>query len=277
MISYDSNYSVKPCVGYFLLINWSTNYWYTIIDMSEEILKNFKEIVIEKPVDKIINQIKELISSGQLKSGDRLPSERMLCDRFGVGRTAVREALQKLEFYGILKTMPQSGTIVAGLGETALVGLINNVLELHQEDFRSLMEARFVLEIESARLAAKRATSQDVAAMEEAHRLFAEKVQIDDAGIEEDHMFHLRIAEASKNSILKSLLLFTVSDMISFAHEYDICRDKRYKDALKEHQTILDYIKQGKADQAGEAMRNHLKSNFDYIPNTEVNGKTKHK
>ena len=66
--------------------------------MSADLLKNFREIVIETPVDKIIRQIRELISSGQLKSGDRLPSERMMSERFGVGRTYVRDAIRKLEF-----------------------------------------------------------------------------------------------------------------------------------------------------------------------------------
>ena len=68
-----------------------------------EILNNFSEIKVESTVDKIIRQIRDQISSGQLKPGDRLPSERMLSDRFGVGRTQLRDALRKLEFYGILK------------------------------------------------------------------------------------------------------------------------------------------------------------------------------
>lgn len=103
--------------------------------MEKQLLNNFKEIVIETPVDKIINQIKHLISTGQLQSGDRLPSERMLSQRLGVGRTQVRDAIKKLEFYGILKTLPQSGTVVAGFGVTALEGLISDVLQLQGAHF----------------------------------------------------------------------------------------------------------------------------------------------
>ena len=80
--------------------------------MAVDLLNNFTEIVIEKPVDKIINQIKQLISSGQLKPGDKLPSERMLSERFGIGRTNVRDAIRKLEFYGILKTLPLCGSVL---------------------------------------------------------------------------------------------------------------------------------------------------------------------
>ena len=79
-------------------------------------LENFQKIIVEKPVDKIINQIRTLIISGELKPGDKLPPERRLAEKFGVSRGPVREAIQKLEFYGILKTQPQSGTLVAGIG-----------------------------------------------------------------------------------------------------------------------------------------------------------------
>ncbi|RPJ73447.1 MAG: FadR family transcriptional regulator, partial [Alphaproteobacteria bacterium] len=85
--------------------------------MNEEVvINNFKKIVVTRPVDIIIDQIRELIVSGELKPGDKLPSERKLSEAFNIGRTHVRDAISKLEFYGILKTLPQSGTIVAGIG-----------------------------------------------------------------------------------------------------------------------------------------------------------------
>ena len=56
-------------------------------------LKNFREIAVETPVDKIIKQIRSLITSGQLQPGDKLPSERKLAERLGVGRTHVRDAI----------------------------------------------------------------------------------------------------------------------------------------------------------------------------------------
>ena len=94
------------------------------------VLKNLKEVVTEKPVDVIIRQIKDLLISGQLKPGDKLPPERKLSEIFGVGRTHVRDAIRRLEFYGILKTRPQSGTFVAAIGISALEGLIADVLKI---------------------------------------------------------------------------------------------------------------------------------------------------
>jgi len=125
-------------------------------------LKNFREIGVETPVDKIIKQIRKLITSGQLNPGDKLPSERKLAERLGVGRTHVRDAIAKLDFYGILKTMPQSGTVVAGIGMTALEGLITDVLKLEDSDFSDLVETRLLLETQAARTAAMRRTTDDI-------------------------------------------------------------------------------------------------------------------
>ena len=100
-----------------------------------DLLKSFSQITVESPVDKIIRQIRDLIKSGHLKPGDRIPPQRQLCERLGVGRTQLRDALRKLEFYGILKTHPQSGTVVAGMGIPALEGLITDMLNLRGNDF----------------------------------------------------------------------------------------------------------------------------------------------
>ena len=180
-------------------------------------LNIFKEVQVEKPTDKIIQQIKELIRSGQLKPGDKLPPERKLVEQLGVGRGHVREALRKLEFYGILKTLPQSGTVVEGLGVKALEGLITDVLELERPDFYSLVETRYMLEINSVRLAAERRTEQDLASLEKALSEFAKKVEKGEQGVEGDLMFHLKIADISKNTVLRSLILIVIPDMIRFS------------------------------------------------------------
>ena len=127
-----------------------------------DLLNNFSEIVFESPVDQIIRQIRDLISSGYLKPGDRLPSERLLSEKFGVGRTQLREALRKLEFYGILETKPQSGTIVSGLGIPALQGLMTDMLKLQGNDFKSLVESRVILERSIIQLAAVNRTEHDI-------------------------------------------------------------------------------------------------------------------
>lgn len=228
------------------------------------VLKNFQEISIESPVDKIIRQIRELITSGQLKPGDKLPPERKLAEKLGVGRTNVRDAIKKLEFYGILKTMPQSGTIVAGMGITALEGLISDVLKIENSDFKALVETRVLLETESARLAALRHTEEDINSMQIALDDYRQKVAQGFQGVEEDLMFHLKIAEASKNTVLKSLMLIITPDIINNFITLEVCKNGRAIEALEEHQSILDKIVAKAPEEAAAAMHHHLQDVFTY-------------
>ncbi len=232
--------------------------------MSEKLLANFQEIVIETPVDKIIRQIRSLITSGQLNPGDRLPPERKLAEKLGVGRSHVREALRKLEFYGILKTLPQSGTIVAGIGITALEGLISDVLKLEDSDFGALVETRVILETQIVRLAAQRRTLKDIANIENALKAYAINVEKNEQSVEEDLLFHLKIAEASKNSALKSLMMIITPDIVHNFRKLDICKDGRFYQALKEHELILKHIVDQNPDGAAAAMQEHLKDVLDY-------------
>lgn len=230
--------------------------------MKENLLQSFREINIETPVDKIIRQIRSLITSGQLNPGDRLPPERKLAERLGVGRTNVRDAIKKLEFYGILKTMPQSGTIVAGLGIAALEGLISDVLKMEDSDFRSLVETRVLLETQSARLAAKRRTPEDIINLQTALANHRKKVEGGEVAVEEDLIFHLKIAEASKNTVSRSLMMIITPDIINNFITLDICSDNR--NTSDEHQTILNHIIAQEPELAAQAMRAHLSDVYEY-------------
>ena len=234
-------------------------------------LENFQEIVVESPADKISRQIRGLISSGQLKPGDRLPPERKLAEKLGVSRTHVREALQKLEFYGILKTQPQSGTIVAGLGITALGGLISDVLKLENSDFASLVETRVILETYAATLAAQRRTPEDLIKIQKALNAYEAKVRQGKQAVEEDLMFHLKIAEASKNSVLKSLMLIITPDIVHNFIKLDVCKDSRLT-RFDEHQLIVEHISRQQPQEAAEAMRLHLQDVFEYSHSHMKNG-----
>jgi len=201
-----------------------------------------------------------------LKPGDKLPPERKLVEKFGVGRSHVRDALKKLEFYGILKTLPQNGTVVSGMGVQALEGLISNVLEIEDPDFYSLVETRIMLEVKAVRLAAERRANDDLIQISKALSDFKNKVKQDDAGVEEDLMFHLKIAEASKNSVLKSLSMIIFPDMVKYSQRLNICGDGRYKRALEEHDEILSCIHECNPDKAQAAMELHLKYMLEKAP-----------
>lgn len=227
-------------------------------------LENFSQIVVESPVDKIIRQIRDLISSGQLNPGDRLPSERQLSEKLGVGRTHLRDALRKLEFYGILRTLPQSGTFVAGLGIPALQGLITDMLDLRGNDFKSLVETRIILETNLARLAAENRTDEDIKELETTLNAHRAKIETGEDAVDEDFMFHLKIADASKNSVLKSLMLIITPDIMQYFKKHDVCGDGRSEHAVEQHVQLLQYIKDKNADKAGEALLLHLQDISNY-------------
>ena len=229
-----------------------------------DFIKNFQEIEIETPAEKIIRQIHSLITSGQLKPGDRLPPERKLAEKLGVGRTSVRDAIRKLEFYGILKTLPQSGTVVAGTGIAALEGVITDVLKMENSDFAALVETRVLLETHAAMLAAQRRTPDDIVAIQLALDAYARKVENGEQGVEEDLTFHLKIAEASKNSVLKSLMLIITPDIVNSFINLEVCKDGRFILALEEHRKILSHIINEDSDKAAQAMQDHLKDVVAY-------------
>jgi GntR family transcriptional repressor for pyruvate dehydrogenase complex len=225
-------------------------------------IEKFQKIEVKKPAEQIIDQIKLQISAGALKPGDRLPSERAFADKFGVGRGHIREAIKKLEFYGILKTLPQSGTFVAGIGVKALDGLISNMLDLKKEDLKSLLEIRRILEANAARLAAERATKSDVIQLIKVHEAFRRKIKENGPNLSEDHLFHIKIAEFSKNPVLRSLIALITPETISITDNRNTDPESRADAALEEHESILQSIKKKAPDQAATAMEHHLKVNL---------------
>ncbi len=227
-------------------------------------LENFSEIKVESPVDMIIGQVRALITSGQLEPGDRLPAERKMAEKLGVSRGNVRAALQKLEFYGILRTLPQSGTVVAGLGITALEGLITDVLQLEESDFSYLVETRRMLEVQCVKLAAERRTAKDLVEIEQALAAYEDKIKGGEVAVEEDLMFHLSLADASKNGVLKSLMMVIAPDIIASHTRYKVCDEKTEMKAFFEHQEILRYIREQDVSGVEDAMLRHLRDVTDF-------------
>lgn len=227
---------------------------------SQEILDNIQEINIEQPEHKIIRQLHQVISSGTLAPGDRLPSERILADQFNVGRGTVRKAIQKLQLYGIVKTHPQSGTIVAETGITILEGLLSNILELEQPDYNTLIETREILEINTAYLAAQRMEQTKLKSLHAAHLAYRTQIEQDNDGIEEDIMFHIRLAECAQNQVLRSLIMIIAQDIIRLSRENNTCSGARKPQALQEHITIYQAIREQDPEKAKQAMETHLKN-----------------
>jgi GntR family transcriptional regulator, transcriptional repressor for pyruvate dehydrogenase complex len=215
----------------------------------------------ESPTDKVISMIKELINSGILKPGDKLPAERKMAQDFGVGRTQIREALHKLEFYGIIKTLPQSGSVINGLDINTLDGLISDVLNLQSYDFFSLVETRLILEVNAIRLCAERRTEKDIKALEAAHADFVKYYDTTER-VSHDFAYHRTIAEGSHNPVFKALLNIIIPDILTIYQRDRVCVPNSR--VIEEHREMLEHIKNQDGEKAATLMTQHLRGVCDF-------------
>ena len=216
----------------------------------------------------IISEIKLLINKKNLEPGEKLPSERLLAERIGVTRGSIRNAIQKLEYYGLLKSMPQSGTFISNLGRAALNGMIDQILNLPEPDFKSLVETRIFLEIKSVRFTAARHTSEDLKHIEQALENYRSKTLAGEESVEEDLLFHLAIAQASHNPSLNQLMLSITPQIITDFEKYHVCKSDMALNAIKEHEAIVDAIRTKDPDEAELMMKEHFSVLYQYCYKT---------
>jgi len=229
--------------------------------MKLETLVKLDQSKIQK---RIISQIRDLINLKNLEPGDKLPSERMLSEKFEVSRSTIREAIEKLEFYGLLKSVPQSGTFVANIGTIAMNGMIEDILRLEDPDFKSLVETRILLELKTVRLAATRRTEEDLENLEEALIAYKEKALNGLDAVQEDLLFHLAIAKASGNSTMNTFMLIIIPEIITNFQKYHVCDAGLTKRGIDDHEAIFDAIKEQNPQLAKQKMKDHFKELYQY-------------
>ena len=217
----------------------------------------------------IIGKIRDLINFKNLEPGDKLPAERTLSEKFEVTRSNVRDAIQKLEFYGLLKSIPQSGTFVANIGVIAMNGMIDDILRLESSDFKSLVETRILLELKTVRLASLRRTEEDLENIKEALDAYKEKALSGEDAVQEDLLFHLAIAKASGNSTINMFMLTITPQIIIDFGKYHVCNIDQAVVGIQEHNDIYDAIKKQDPVLAKQKMKDHFKILYQYCYKVE--------
>ena len=217
----------------------------------------------------IISKLRDLINYKNLEPGDKLPSERMLSEKFGVSRSNVREAIQKLEFFGILNSKPQSGTFIADIGQIAMSGMMDDILRLEDPDFKSLVETRILLELKTVRLASLRRTDEDLQRLRETLDAYNAKVLAGKDAVEEDLLFHLAIAKASKNSTMNTFMLIITPEIITNFEKYHVCDANLSFKGIQEHEDIYEAIKEQDPKRAKEKMKAHFRVLYQYCYNVK--------
>ncbi|MGC6438182.1 MAG: FadR/GntR family transcriptional regulator [Flavobacteriaceae bacterium] len=215
----------------------------------------------------IISSIRDLIVSKNLEPGDKLPSERMLSEKFNVSRGNVRRAIQKLDFYGILNSIPQSGTFIANIGAIALNGMIDDILRLEDPDFKSLVETRILLELKTVKLASLRRTEEDLDLIKKTLAAYTNKVLNNEDAVQEDLLFHLAIAKASGNTTLNNFMLMITPEIITNFETHHVCDKDLAHKGIVEHQEIYNAIKIQDPNLAKQKMKEHFNVLYQYCYN----------
>jgi GntR family transcriptional regulator, transcriptional repressor for pyruvate dehydrogenase complex len=219
----------------------------------------YKVVRTARLYEQIVQQIEESILKGSLKPGDQLPAERELAQKFGVSRTAVREAVKALTEKGLVEAFSGRGTFITDGTQQAIKQSLDLMIKIGQpEGSVQLAEVREILEPEIAALAAVRCEEQHLVSLREAVAVMDQAKEDPDAYIEADLDFHLALAEAAANPMILSLLDSIVG----------LLREQRLRIFNVEggpdrgqyhHKRILEAVREHDADKARASMRAHLK------------------
>ena len=205
----------------------------------------------------VISKIRDLVNTRNLEEGDKLPSERIMSEKFEVNRNQIREAIRKLEFYGVLKSVPQSGTIL-NIGLIGFNGIINEIISLDRPSFKELVETRITLELKTVCLAAIRRTEDDLNSIKKALNSYKAKMINDEDYLEEDLLFHLAIAKASKNSTMLTLMLLITPPILANYDKESVCKGDKAISEIKKHENIYLAIENKDAELSKKMMEDHF-------------------
>ena len=207
-----------------------------------------------------------LLAAG-LEPGERMPSERQLAEAFGVGRSAMREALKSLTFLGLLEVRHGDGTFLKRPDSELLPRVVEWGLLLGERRTTDLVEARQKLEAVIAGLAATRRDATDVA---ELRRLLG---RMDAAGddaaafVDADVAFHLRLAEAAGNTALRDILSGIQALLRAWIGRV-VAEPGNLGVSYREHVPILEAVERGDEAAATRAMTDHMKAAAERLTRT---------
>jgi GntR family transcriptional regulator, transcriptional repressor for pyruvate dehydrogenase complex len=207
----------------------------------------------------VVAHVRELIERGALKPGDRLPAERDLALKVGVSRPTIRAGLRTLAAMGVVRSRHGSGTYIPDGPPAFNTDALSFLAALHGFTRDEMYEARRILEVGAAGLAAERSTAEQVATLaEEVASLFA-SMQNPQVFLVHDINFHRGVAAASGNPIVASLVEMVSALYYERRRETAVRASERdLRDAAEAHRRIYQAIRGRDADTARRAMHDHL-------------------
>jgi len=220
----------------------------------------FKEITPVRLYESVIDQIMDLVKRSELKPGDKLPPERELAEKLSISRNSLREAFRVLESRGLIKSKAGGGRYIREIRKNGYSNTENIILSLEKSSILELLEARELFEVKIVKIAAQRATIEDTELIEQVLNKMSEEEELKyGKETESDTEFHLAVAKASHNFVFTNIIRLHL-DLLKGTREKTQQIPGRREERWREHQAILQAIKEHDTKKAGEAMLKHLRN-----------------
>jgi DNA-binding FadR family transcriptional regulator len=220
----------------------------------------FTAVSANRMSEAIVAQIRNLIRTNRLVPGDRLPSERELCEQFGVSRVTVREALRVLEAGGLIEirvgarggafvTTPTSDQLSAGLAD-----LIN----LASVTAYEVTEARIVFELGIIPMVVERATDEDIEDLRELTREHIAALKRGEYTMAMSAQFHNRVGACTHNAAIEMLVHSFHGPLLMSLREARTAAPVMGQRGTYEHRDFVEAIAERNVDEATAIMRRHI-------------------
>jgi DNA-binding FadR family transcriptional regulator len=215
--------------------------------------------------DVVSERLLAAIRDANLQPGAKLPSERELGEQFGVSRTVIREAIRHLAARGVLDVRSGSGASIARNDSSNVSEALSLFLaRTGLPDPLKIHEVRQLIEVQTARLAAERATDAHLAEIRRTHERLTEVASDPEAAAIADVAFHRAIAQATENELFV-VLVDSIGDVMMGIRRATVARPGRVQVGIKYHGRILEALEGRDVDAAGRAMEEHLIESLDAL------------
>ena len=224
----------------------------------------FKSIDTSSLVDKVENNLVELLQQKKLKLGDSIPKEVELAETLGVSRTVIREALLRLRMMGLIESKKKKGAVITSPDIFANLGKSMNPHILTEETLREIFEIRMVLEIGMADFIFQHITKEDI---EELHEI----VKKEPATTKEylfnpthEYAFHGKLYEITGNETLKKFQKLLLPIFL-FVLQSPLLKKPISNKRFVSHKDLVNILATGTPDKFRDAMRSHFQNHFDRL------------
>ena len=239
-------------------------------------MPSYQKIRPKSVSQQVFDQLRDHIFRGELKPGDRLPPERELAQGMGVSRPTLREAINRLADRGLLEHRQGQGTFVAASERRRKQNPLSVLMDGQEATLPELLEVRLALESNAAMLAARRATSEDIANLEKCYLEMKNRVKTNQHDIGDDVFFHMAIAYAGKNQV-QTYLMKSLHDLVRHGIRKSLAglwtRPGQVENILRQHCDVMRAIRDHDADGAFEAMRLHITFVIEAVMESKVAGR----